>query len=89
VSLLNVEARNSIYAKRGMLRRANANVFISEDLIPTVSNLFYKTRRRCAELRLPAPWTNNGMIFVKRTIDSIPFKIFEESDLETKLPNPA
>jgi hypothetical protein len=88
VSFLNKGARDMIYFNRLSLRLFKpAKVFISEDLTPLASELFFLTRQRCKELNLFSCHTMKGSVFVKPTKNSNNIKIFSKEEVLLKLPD--
>jgi hypothetical protein len=76
--------REEVYAARSKLK--GKNLWITEDLTPRKSALFYKTRQCVKEGRAALTWTHNGKIFLKVSSTAKPKLVYTEDDLPKPRP---
>ena len=81
VAFYNKRARDLVFSKKKILKEKNKKVWITEDLTPKNSKLFYTARQAVKNKHAKATWTNGGRIFVKKTEEATPAKISNEKSL--------
>ena len=62
--------RNLVLRAKKKLKDCGKNIFISEHLTKTNSELFYEARKMLKEKKIFATWTMNGLVHVKYTADA-------------------
>jgi hypothetical protein len=79
------KAREEVYSARSKLK--GKDLWVTEDLTPKKSTLYYKARQCIKEGLGALTWTNNGKIFLKSTTTAKPKIINSEDDLPKPPPN--
>ncbi len=70
VRFLNRKVRNEVYqAKKRLKNIAGNQVYISEHLTKSASDLFFAARKMVKDKRLTSSWTQNGQVYVKNSSD--------------------
>jgi hypothetical protein len=77
--------REEVYKSRAKLK--GKDIWITEDLTPRKSSLFYKTRQAVKEGLGVLTWTHNGKIFMKATENAKPKLVNCEDDLPKPRPS--
>ena len=78
------KTREEVYSARAKLK--GKDLWVTEDLTPIKSTLFYKARHCVKEGLGALTWTYNGKIFLKATTTSKPKIIYSEDDLPKPRP---
>ena len=71
---------NQIYNQR-LQKLRNQNIFISEDLSPSESSLFFKARQLRKANIILSTWTKDGKTFVRKDIGDEPIELSSEHPL--------
>ena len=69
VRFTNRKVRNLVYGSKKLLKGATSQVYISEHLTKTDSDLFFEARRLLREKKIFAAWTMNGLVHVRFSPD--------------------
>ena len=69
VRFTNRRIRDEVYRSRKLLKNNRDNIYISEHLTKSTSELFYEARKLLREKKLYSTWTQNGQVLVKFSSD--------------------
>jgi hypothetical protein len=69
VRFANMKARDAVYRARRELKGANLDVYLSEHLTKTNSELYFEARMRLKARKIAMTWTQGGLVNIKFTKD--------------------
>ena len=67
IKFANQRVRQTLMAKKKVLREGNKQIFFSDHLTKPIADMFAKARSLVKERKLFGAWTFKGQLFVKRS----------------------